>query len=103
MNKSLALKKKLYLFSFLVLFSFLFLYLLYFLVNGDKSILSYFKIKNQQIQYQAKLSDLKKENEFYLNKIKRLQSNTIDLDYLDEKLREQTGLILENEILILYE
>ena len=103
MNKSLALKKKLYLFSFLVLFSFLFLYLLYFLINGDKSILSYFKIKNQQIKYQLQLNTMNKQNDSFIDSISRLQPNTIDLDYLDEQLRYNTGFVLENEIIIVFD
>ena len=50
---------------------------------GDKSIVSYFMIKNQQIQYKTELDYLKKQNEYYLNRIKRLQTNSIDLDFLD--------------------
>ena len=100
MNKSLALRKKLYLFSFLILFTFIFLYLIYFLIYGDKSIISYFKIKNQYIQYQSELASLKSKNQFYLDRVKRLQTNSIDLDFLDEQLRQKTGIIFNNEVLI---
>tara|TARA_B100000686_G_C16614081_1_gene875423 strand:- start:33 stop:344 length:312 start_codon:yes stop_codon:yes gene_type:complete len=103
MNKSLALRKKLYLFSSLILFTFIFFYLIYFLINGDKSIVSYFMIKNQQIQYKTELDYLKKQNEYYLNRIKRLQTNSIDLDFLDEQLRNKTGILYNNEILISFE
>ena len=100
MNKSLALRKKLYLFSSLILFTFIFLYLIYFLIYGDKSIISYFKIKNQYIQYQSELASLKSKNQFYLDRVKRLQTNSIDLDFLDEQLRQKTGIIFNNEVLI---
>ena len=36
-------------------------------------------------------------------KIERLQPDTIDLDYLDEKLRENTGFLKENEITIIFD
>tara|TARA_B100000029_G_C17598050_1_gene964874 strand:- start:1447 stop:1761 length:315 start_codon:yes stop_codon:yes gene_type:complete len=100
MNKSLALRKKLYLFFSLILFTFIFLYLIYFLIYGDKSIISYFKIKNEYIQYQSELASLKSKNQFYLDRVKRLQTNSIDLDFLDEQLRQKTGIIFNNEVLI---
>tara|TARA_Y100000590_G_scaffold435323_1_gene554607 strand:- start:408 stop:722 length:315 start_codon:yes stop_codon:yes gene_type:complete len=103
MNKSLVIKNKLYLFlSFL--FSFLlFLYLLYFLINGERGIISYYKIKNQQKEFQFNLQNLKNENDFFLDKIVRLQPNTIDLDFLEEQLRKNTGFTEKNEIILVFE
>ena len=101
MNKSLALKNKLYLFLSLV-FSFLFfLYLLYFLINGERGIISYYKIKNQQNKYQLQLNAMNQQNDSFIDSILRLKPNTIDLDYLDEQLRNKTGFVLENEIIII--
>jgi cell division protein FtsB len=103
MNKSLALKNKIYiLFLFLMSF-FLFVYLLYFLINGERGLISYYKIKKLNISYEVKLSNLNKKNKNLINKIDRLKTNTIDLDYLDEKLRENTGFIDKNEILISFD
>ena len=100
MNKSLVLKNKLYLFFLLIFSFFLFVYLLYFLINGDKGIISYYKIKNKNLEYDSIVSKLEKKNYLISNKISRLQTNTIDLDFLDEKIREKTGYLEENEILI---
>ena len=100
MNKSLVLKNKLYLFFLLIFSFFLFVYLLYFLINGDKGIISYYKIKNKNLEYDSIVSKLEKKNYLIWNKISRLQTNTIDLDFLDEKIREKTGYLEENEILI---
>jgi len=100
MNKSLALKNKLYLFLSLV-FSFLFfLYLLYFLINGPRGIISYYKFKNQQDTYQLELVELIEKNNTLIDKVLRLQTNTIDLDYLDEQLRRKTGYIAQNELVV---
>ena len=77
-----------------------FLYLVYFLINPEKGIISFFKLSNQQNEYELRLNELKKKNNFLLDKISRLQINTIDLDYLDEQLRLNTGYILENELVI---
>ena len=35
------------------------------------------------------------------NRIKKLQPNTVDLDFLDEQVRKKLGLIDKNEIVII--
>ncbi len=103
MNKSLALKNKLYLFFSLVFVFLIFLYLIYFLVDPKKGIISYYKLKNKQLIYKTQLSELKIKNDLFIDRTARLQINTIDLDYLEEQLRLKTGYIAENEILITVE
>tara|TARA_Y200000002_G_C22410819_1_gene549724 strand:+ start:256 stop:567 length:312 start_codon:yes stop_codon:yes gene_type:complete len=101
MNKSLVLKNKFYFYlSFLFTF-FIFVYLLYFLVNGERGLLNYLNLKNLNSQYNEQYMFLNMENEFYLDRIKRLQPNTIDLDYLDEIFRKVTGFTSENETVII--
>jgi cell division protein FtsB len=101
-NKSLALKNKAYLFFILIISLFIFFYLLYFLINGQRGIISFFKISKLNDEHTILLSDLEKQNDFYSNKIERLKTNSIDLDFLDEKLREKTGFLDMNELLILF-
>ena len=103
MNKSLALKNKLYLFSSLVFVFLIFLYLIYFLIDSEKGIISYYKLKNKQLIYKTQLNELKIKNDIFIDRTARLQPNTIDLDYLEEQLRLKTGYIAENEILITIE
>ena len=103
MNKSLALKNKLYLFSSLVIVFLIFLYLIYFLIDPEKGIISYYKLKNQQLIYKTQLNELKIKNDLFIDRTARLQPNTIDLDYLEEQLRLKTGYIAENELLITVE
>ncbi len=103
MNKSLSLKNKLYLFSSLVIFFLIFLYLIYFLIDPEKGIVSYYKLKNQQLIYKTQVNELKMKNDLFIDRIARLQLNTIDLDYLEEQLRLKTGYIAENELLITIE
>ena len=100
MNKSLALKNKLYLFFLLTVSLFLFLYMFYFLINGERGIISYFKIKNQNSNYKIIMTDLNNKNDLFKSRITMLQPNSLDLDYLDEKIRQKTGFIDENELLI---
>ena len=89
MNKSLVYKNKFYLFFSFVFVFFLFLYLTYFLINGQVSFLTYFKLKNLNISYSEQLNNLDDQNNFFIDRIKRLQPNTIDLDYLEEKIKEK--------------
>ena len=103
MNKSLALKNKLYLFFSLLISFFIFLYLFYFLINGERGIISYYKIKNHNTQHHFVLTELQKKNSFLTDRIKRLQTNTIDLDFLDEQIRHKTGYVSENEFLIIFD
>ena len=103
MNKSLALKKKLSLFLSLVFLFLIFLYISYFLINGDRGIISYITIKNQQEELNIRLDKLNSRNDLLENRIEKLQVNTIDLDYLDEKIRQNTGFINEDEIMIILE
>ena len=100
MNKSLALKNKIFLFFLLLTFLFIFIYSIYFLVNGQRGIITFYKLVNQNSDYQIILSNLEKENMILSDKIKRLQTNTLDLDFLEEKIREKTGFLQNNEISI---
>ena len=103
MNKSLALKNKLYLFFFLVFSLFLFIYLFYFLINGERGIISYFKIKNLNSEYKLSLHKLEYSHNFLSDRISRLQSNSLDLDFLDEKIRERTGYLRSDELMIKFD
>ena len=101
MNKSVILKNKIILYlSFLITF-FIFIYLLYFLINGQRGLLKYFYLNNQAIKYNQTLVNLKAENNYYIDRIKRLKPNTVDLDFLDEQARKKLGLIDKNEIVII--
>ena len=101
MNKSVVLKNRIILyFSFLITF-FIFLYLVYFLIYGQRGLLQYFYLSKQNQEYNETLSQLTLENEYFNNRIKRLQPNTVDLDFLDEKVRKKHGLIDKNEIVII--
>ena len=103
MNKSLVLKNKFYLFFSFIFAFFLFLYLIYFLVNGQRGLFSYFKLKNINFKYSSELESLINENKTLVNRIKRLQPNTVDLDYLEEKLRKNNGFVRNNEIVVVFD
>ena len=100
MNKSFALRNKIYRFCFLLFSFFLFLYLFYFLIKGEKGILSYYKIITKYYLIKEELIVLDKKNKEIEDKISRLSPNTLDLDYLDEQLRINNGNIADNELII---
>ena len=101
MNKSVVLKNRIFLyFSFLITF-FIFLYLVYFLVYGQRGLLQYFYLSKQNQEYNERLFQLTSENQYLSNRIKKLQPNTVDLDFLDEQVRKRLGLIDKNEIVII--
>ncbi len=101
MNKSVILKNKIILYlSFLITF-FIFIYLIYFLINGQRGLLKFFYLTKQAEEYNDTLAKLKNENDYYIDLTKRLQPNTVDLDYLDEQVRKKLGLIDKNEIVII--
>ena len=101
MNKSVILKNKIILYlSFLITF-FVFIYLVYFLIYGQRGLLKYLYLTKQNQEYTQTLFNLSKESEYYNDRIKRLQPNTVDLDFLDEQVRKTLGLIDKNEIVII--
>ena len=101
MNKSVVLKNRIILyFSFLITF-FIFLYLVYFLVYGQRGLLQYFYLSKQNQEYNKTLAQLTSENQYMSNRIKKLQPNTVDLDFLDEQVRKKHGLIDKKEIVII--
>ena len=101
MNKSVILKNRVILYlSFLVTF-FIFIYLVYFLIYGQRGLLQYFYLTKQNQEYTQKLTKLTSENDYFSDRIKRLQPNTVDLDFLDEQVRKKLGLIDKNEIVII--
>ena len=101
MNKSVVLKNRIILyFSFLITF-FIFLYLVYFLVYGQRGLLQYFYLTKQNQEYKETLAQLTSENQYLSNRIKKLQPNTVDLDFLDEQVIKKLGLIDKKEIVII--
>jgi cell division protein FtsB len=42
------------------------------------------------------------KNDKLTDRINRLKTNSIDLDFLDEKVREKTGFLDNNELVIIF-
>ena len=103
MNKSLALKNRLSLYFVFIISFFILLYLFYFLINGERGIISYYKIKHQNNSYKVVLNELNYRNNHLVDQVQRLKTNSIDLDFLDEKIKETTGFVNNKELLILFD
>jgi len=103
MNKSLVFKNKFYLFFSFIFVFFLFLYLMYFLINGQRGVISYFKLKKINSIYSKELNNLEYKNIVLKDKTRRLQPNTLDLDYLEERLRNNIGLLKNKEITVVFD
>ena len=100
MNKSVILKNKIILYlSFLVTF-FIFIYLVYFLINGQRGLLKYLYLTKQAHEYNSTLTNLMAENNYYLDRTKRLKPNSLDLDYLDEQARKKLGFTHSNDFIV---
>ena len=76
---------------------------MYFLINGQRGFINYFKLFNLNKKYTEQLNTLNIENVYLLDRIKRLQPNTVDLDYLEEKLRKNTGFLKDDEIVVVFD
>ena len=100
MNKSVILKNKIILYFSFIISIFITIYLVYFLINGQRGLLKLFYLTKQNQEYNDILYNLKVENKYYSNSIKRLQPNSIDLDFLDEQVRNKLGFIDKNEMII---
>ena len=100
MNKSIAFRNRFYRFCFLLFSFFLSLYLFYFLINGERGILAYYKISKKYSLINEELISLDNKNKEIEDKILRLSPNTLDLEYLDEQLRKNAGKISDNELII---
>ena len=94
-NKKFFFRKKFLLFNL-----FFGIYIFTNLVGGERGIISYFKIIKINQDYKTSLVKLEKNNNYLIDRINRLKTNSLDLDFLDEKIRENTGFIDSDELLI---
>lgn len=79
---------------------FIVFYLLYHIFGGRYGIKSYGDINNNLIEKRNLLNKKQQLVSKEKNKIKRLDIDNIDMDLLDEKLKENVGIIDNNEVMI---
>ena len=100
MNKSLALRNRIYRFCFLLFSFFLFLYIFYFFLYGNKGILAYYKFEKKHSDKLEEFILLNNKNSILKDRISRLSPNTLDIEYLDEQIRINLGKTSKNELVI---
>ena len=100
MNKSLALRNRIYRFCFLLFSFFLFLYVFYFFLYSNKGILAYYKLEKKHSDKLEEFILLNNKNSVLKDRISRLSPNTLDIEYLDEQIRINLGKVSKNEFII---
>lgn len=75
-------------------------YLAFAALQGEHGLFRLFRIEAQEKRLQAELDALRAERAAVENKTRRLSTETLDLDLLDEQARKALGLGRPDEILI---
>jgi len=80
---------------------FLFAYFTYHLVYGE---LGYFSMRKEKAilkEVENTHEELEKERVGLENRVKRLRSDSLDIDVLDERARDVLGYVKEDEVIII--
>ena len=84
----------------IVFFLVLIMYLFYHTLNGRYGILSYKNINDVLLDKKDLLKKKQEKVNVEKNKIIGLNINSIDMDLFDEKLKENVGIVEDNEVVI---
>lgn len=76
------------------------LYFLYYCIYGKFGLFRLLEIKNDVLIQESYKNDILLEVKGKEQSIKSLRPESLDLDFLDEKVRESIGFIKKNEIII---
>tara|TARA_Y100001970_G_scaffold274667_1_gene374816 strand:- start:807 stop:1127 length:321 start_codon:yes stop_codon:yes gene_type:complete len=99
-NKSLLFKNRLYNYLFLLFSSFFCIYLIFQLLSSDRGIREYLILSKEYEEKSNEYFDITNINTKLYNKIEGLNTNSLDLDLLDEMAKDKIGLLNNNEIVI---
>lgn len=75
-------------------------YVYYHLFTGDRSLWVWYGLKEQVTQMQIENTLLKEKQTALEDKVKRLKPDSLDVDYLDERVRETLPVLRSNERVI---
>ncbi len=75
-------------------------YLTFAALQGEHGLFRLFQIEAQEKRLRTELATLRTDREAVANKARRLSTETLDLDLLDEQARRTLGLARPDEILI---
>lgn len=77
-----------------------FTYVYYHLFTGDRSVWVWYGLNEQVHQMQVENALLRDQQVSLEAKVKRLKPDTLDVDYLDERVRETLPVLRTNERVI---
>ena len=98
-NPSLRTKKILTILFFVALV----LYFLYNIMGGDRGILSLYKLSDRHKILQREVSALQEEHKLLQSKVNRMKPDSLDIDLLEEQVKENLGYAKENETIYVEE
>lgn len=75
-------------------------YALYHLMTGDRGLWAWYHTRSQVTEVTAQNTQLEKRVAYLEKRVKRLQDNNIDPDFLDEQARQSLALVRANENVI---
>jgi cell division protein FtsB len=75
-------------------------YLTFAALQGEHGLFSLFQVEAQENRLRAELTELRAQREEVSNRTRRLSSQHLDLDLLDEQARKVLGLGRADEIII---
>ena len=75
-------------------------YLTFAALQGEHGLFSLFQVEAQENRLRTELTELRAQREDISNKTRRLSSEHLDLDLLDEQARKVLGLGRADEIII---
>jgi cell division protein FtsB len=76
-------------------------YFTYHMFIGARGIVSWTVLSREIEKLEKELNSLRDENSFLENKIKRLRTNSLDLDLLEEQALNILGFSNEDDIIVL--
>lgn len=78
----------------------LLIYFIYHIFNGKYGIYSYINLKQQLYIKKEQLHKLNNKNEIAKSKIKNLKQDNLDIDLLEEELKNKLNFSFSEEIII---
>lgn len=76
-------------------------YFVFHIITGDRGLFSYIKKTKELANLENEYAKISQTNKKLEEKIKLLDTNSLNLDYLDEISRRLTGMSQENELVVL--
>lgn len=86
---------------YFLLITALFAYFSYHLIQGDRGVISWYKMRDNVTELQIELNDLNVDRTHLAHRVKLLSPNSIDTDLLEEQARKLLNYSYENDIIVM--